>query len=162
MATVIRSRRYLTPVLIAVLCPMLSSCASTPRDRSPDFARALVGQWEYDHNDPECPGHSSEAYRANGTYTSTSSNCDLQSDGFGRFRYGWYVAREHICMVDIEEQESGRVKRPRLYRAQFLSLVKEGFVEDRCFEKIVGMTPRTITLQKPDGRVVTMKRSRWL
>jgi hypothetical protein len=143
------------------LCTALCACASTPRDRSADFARALVGQWEYDHDDPECPGHSYEAYRSNGTYTVTSDGCDLTSDGFGIFRYGWYVAREHLCSVHVEEQYSDTVKRPRLYREKFLAMAKEGFVEARCFEKIVGITPRTITLQKPDGRTVTMKRSAW-
>jgi hypothetical protein len=150
-----------TRAACAALAAALASCATTPRDRSADFARALVGQWEYEHDDPECPGHSSEAYRANGTYTATSSNCHLESDSF-HFHYGWYVAREHLCIVNIEEQHSDLVKRPRFYRDRFLALSRNGFVEDRCHEKFQSVSARTITLTDRNGRTTTMKRRRWL
>jgi hypothetical protein len=150
------------PLGVAFLALALAACQSAPRDRSEYFARMLVGQWEYESGPPDCRGFTSEAYRADGTFTHTSSDCDIVSDGFGRYRYGWYVAREHLCLVHIEAQQSDQVKRPAFYRARFLEMVAEGFVADRCHGKIQKVTPRTITLQEPTGEVVVMQRSRWL
>jgi hypothetical protein len=153
------------PRVVLIVCAgALSACAHAPPDQSQAIARALVGQWEHQTGDAECPGTSSEAYRANGTYTATSTSCDLTSDGFGIFRYGWYVARQHVCYVGVEEQYKDEVKRPKLYREMYLAAVKEGFVEDRCVLRVLRVTTNAIEMVATgaDSKPFTMRRKRWL
>jgi hypothetical protein len=147
-----------------VLALYLQGCESAPPFRNEAIARALVGQWVYDRSEPDCQRTSYDAFRTDGTMTSTDESCDIISDGFGIFDYGWYVADGHVCFVDVEEQRTDSVKRPAHYREKFHELVKRGFVEESCIWKVVRMTPATISIvpRNPESPPFTMKRESWL
>jgi hypothetical protein len=67
-------------------------------------------------------------------------------DGFD-LHYGWYVARNHVCFVHVEEEFSDEVKRPAFYRERFQEMVESGFVAERCPWFVESVTPRTMTIQ---------------
>jgi hypothetical protein len=144
----------------SILFAALAGCASASRDRSNDIARLLVGKWTYDDSDPDCRSIAYQEYSANGTYSETSENCGLVSDGFGHFHFGWYVAENHVCFVNVEEEFSDQVKRPAFYRERFQEMVKSGFVAERCPWFVESVTPRTMTVQVrgESPRTVTLKR----
>jgi hypothetical protein len=108
-----------------------AACHTTPRDDSDAIARALVGEWQYDYGGEVCPGNAIVGYRANGTVTTTFGDCRLDSDGFGRYVYGWYVVDETLCVFELEEEFDDIAKgvsRPKLYRQLYQAKVREGFV----------------------------------
>jgi len=154
----------LSRALLSLLALCVAGCQNSPADQNASIARTLVGQWVSERGDAECRHTALEAFRADGTMTSTDERCDFISDGFGNFDYGWYVAEGHLCLVDIPEQFSDRVKRPAYYRERFLELVKRGFVEDACFYRVDGWTRNEIRIvpRDPELRPFTMKRKRWL
>ena len=141
-----------------------AACAPVPRDESAAIARVLVGRWQYEYGDPDCRGFAQDGFRSNGTFTTTSSDCNLIDDGFGNYHYGWYVAREHLCYVEVaeemEDKSRGREKRRALYRARFLAMVKEGFVEDRCGQRVIEARTSRVVLETRSGERITMKRDR--
>src|SRR5688572_10477550 len=106
----------LTRKIGAALAICAAGCQSAPPYDNQAIARTLVGQWTYEQNEDGCRHTYLEAYRVDGTLTATAESCDITSDGFGNFRYGWYVAKGHICFVDIREQYEDNVKRPNYYR----------------------------------------------
>jgi len=151
-------------LVITAPVALIAACQSSPPEDSQYIARALVGQWVYESNDHDCRYVYYEAFRSDGTMTSTSSGCDMTSDGFGIFDYGWYVAEGHVCMVHIEEQHKDEKKRPVFYREKFLERVKLGFVESSCRWRVEKVTPTTISIvpRDPALKPFTMKREHWL
>jgi len=140
----------------------LAGCATTPRDDSDAMARALVGKWVYERNDDGCASTTYEEYRADGRLTSTIDSCDIISDGFGIFIYGWYIADEHLCLVEIEEQFKDEVKRPKYYREKYLEAVKRGYSDTSCHWRVDKVTARTITMVPRDpDKPFTMRRRGW-
>ena len=150
-------------LVIAAAGAALAGCTTTPRDDSDAMARALVGEWVYERNDDGCASTTLEEYRADGRYTSTVESCDIVSDGFGIFDYGWYIANEHLCFVEIEEQYKDTVKRPKYYREKYLDAVKRGYTDDHCFWRVGKITARTITMipRDPERKPFTMRRESW-
>ena len=151
---------------LAALLALLSSsaCQTTLPDDSDAIARALVGLWQYDYGEEDCPGNAIMGFRADGKVTSTSGDCQLDSDGFGEYTYGWYVADGAICTFEIEEEFADRAagrSRPKLYRRLYLAKVKEGFVGERCDWKVLKFSRREIVFDPGGERpLITMKRYR--
>ena len=143
----------------------LTSCGIAPNVRQDDaIARALVGQWEWIEGDPDCPRDESWAFRTDGTYTVTSSSCSLESDGFGFFSYGWYIADGHVCFADIAVDPDDRHRTANRYKQQFLSKVAAGFDSERCRWRVEKVLHRSIEIARTDesGESFVMERSRWL
>ena len=153
----------LNPLLAMAGAALLAGCTATPRDDSDAVRRALVGKWVYERNDDGCESTTYTVYRADGRLTSTVESCDWVSDGFGNFDYGWYVANEHLCFVEIEEQFKDKVKRPKYYREKYLEVVKRGYSDDNCYWRVAKITARTITVvpRDPELKPFTMKRGSW-
>lgn len=150
-------------ILVIALAVSLAACATTPRDDSAYLTRILVGSWVEEDDDPECPSTALYKFRDDGKYTVTHESCDLISDGFGRFHFGWYIAKNHLCLVDVEEEFADEVKRPGLYRERFREQLRRGFVEEHCSTRIEDVTARTVRLvpRSPDARPTLMRRQRW-
>jgi hypothetical protein len=138
-------------LVVGVFC---AGCQVAPHDDSTAIARRLVGMWEYDYGGEQCPGNAILGLRANGTLTSTFGDCEMDSDGFGRYVYGWYVVDDRVCFIELDEEfddlAKGASPRPALYRRLYEALVREGFVEGRCDWKVLRSSGKEIVID-PDG-----------
>ena len=146
---------------LALAC---AGCETTPRDDSDAIARTLVGMWEYDFGGEQCPGNALLGLRADGKLTSTFGDCEMDSDGFGRYVYGWYVVNETVCFFELEEEFDDLAKgesRPKLYRRLYLEKVREAFVAERCGWKVVRFSRKEIVID-PEGEAppLTMRPNR--
>jgi hypothetical protein len=157
-----RRRRFAYPML-APLALTLSACSTAPRDDSAYLTRLLVGSWIAEDDDPDCPGRALYKFRSDGKYTVTHESCDIVSDGFGIFRYGWYISKNHLCFVHLDESASAQVQRPRHFRARYLDRVRLGFVEEQCQWRVEQVTARAVRLVPPQSelRPSLLQRARW-
>jgi hypothetical protein len=147
-------------------CIFLIGCASTPYDNSRSIFRKIVGQWEWEEGPNDCKNLVNMAFRSNGTYTQTSESCDFADDGFGNFYYGWYVANNHICFAEVEEQFDDEKRRLDLYKNRYKTVLAEGYVKDRCPWKIERIEKNKIfiveQLDSGETNSFFMVRQRWL
>lgn len=150
-------------ILFALMSLACVACETTRGHDDADLQRQMVGQWQYDRDEDGCAMHAYVAYRGDGTLTATYESCDMISDGFGRFTYGWYVADGHLCFVEIEEQYKDQVKRPKQYRKAFIEKAKRGFVEEDCPWRVGRMTAKTMEIlpRHPESKPFKMRRENW-
>lgn len=145
---------------------LIASCTSVPRDNSRQLGATIVGQWEWKEGPENCMNFVNMAFRSDGTYTRTSESCNFADDGFANFYYGWYVADEHICFVQIDEQFEEENPRTNFYKKLFLEQKKNGFVKETCTWKIEDAKKDriVITIKFTEDEIVrfTMVRKRWL
>lgn len=147
--------------IIFVVLAVIFNGKSHASENAQKISRILVGEWEWETNNNGCYSLESMAFRSNGTLTSTSESCDMYSDGFGLFSYGWYVANEYICFTHDERQFHDEKPRRAEYRKVFLARVKEGYVDERCSWKIKRYSKKEIEIEV-DGKSFKMIRHRWL
>lgn len=147
--------------IIYVVLTIVFSSNLHASENSQKISRILVGEWEWETNNNGCHSSESMAFRSNGTLTSTSESCTTDSDGFGLFSYGWYVADEYICFTHDERQYQEKKQRRAEYRKLFLAQVKEGYVKERCNWKVKSYSNKEIKIEV-NGESFTMVRNRWL
>ncbi len=150
-----------TKYIILVLLAVILNSRSHASENAQVISRILVGEWEWETNNNGCHSFENMAFRGDGTLTSTSESCDMASDGFGLFSYGWYVANEYICFTDDERQHHDEKPRKSEYRKLFLAQVKEGYVKERCNWKVKRYSKKTIEIEV-NNESFTMVRSGWL
>ena len=147
-------------IIFVVLAGFLNS-ESIASDSAKEISRILVGEWEWETNNNNCHSLHNMAFRSNGTLTSTSESCEMASDGFGLFTYGWYVANDYICFTNDERQYHNNKPRKAEDKKLFLAQVKEGYVEERCTWKVKSYSKKEIEIEVLKESF-TMVRNRWL
>jgi len=150
-----------TKYLISIVLAVFLNCESSASDSSQKISRILVGEWEWETNYNNCHSLENMAFRSNGTLTSTSESCEIDSDGFGLFSYGWYVANDHICFTHDERQYHDENPRKSEYKKLFLEQLKEGYVQERCNWKVKRYSKKEIEIEV-QNKSFTMVRHRWL